>query len=212
MTGTGMTSPQVAPQRTRWIHRALRRTPMRIVAAALGLLLTLTACSGDSAPDETTAAERIATNINSLFGTNADFYDRVRAVLVIQDGEPLVEEYYDSDASQTLNVFSVTKSVISTLIGIAISEGKLRLDQSLDELLPTYGRQMSPKVAAITLEQLLTMTSGLPEDEATLTFGSKPDWVEAILAEPLGAAPGEDLSLLKRRFSSVVGHPHRGGG
>ena len=100
-------------------------------------------------------------------------------------------------ASDTSNLFSVTKSVVGTLIGIALSDGSLgSIDQPLGELLPAYAADMEPEEAAITLRQLLTMTAGLPEElgrdlpEWMLTD----DWVRSILAEPLEQSPGEGFA------------------
>ena len=54
------------------------------------------------------------------------------------------------------HVWSVTKSVVSTLVGIAISEGKIRsLDSTLAELLPGHAKQMSSMQRSVTLRQLL---------------------------------------------------------
>jgi CubicO group peptidase (beta-lactamase class C family) len=55
----------------------------------------------------------------------------------------------------------VTKSVISTLVGIALTRGDLRsLDQTLGELLPQHRTAMSTSSAGTTIRQLLTMTGG----------------------------------------------------
>jgi CubicO group peptidase (beta-lactamase class C family) len=62
---------------------------------------------------------------------------------------------------------------------------------------------MSPPVAAITLRQLLTMTSGLPPDEEfypTVYSAGPQDWVGAILAGGLTGPPGAF------RYSSAGSH------
>jgi CubicO group peptidase (beta-lactamase class C family) len=61
-------------------------------------------------------------------------------------------------------VWSVTKSVVSILVGIAVDEGRLRLDQTLRELLPGETSSMTPQVEAVTLRQLLTMTAGVQKE------------------------------------------------
>ena len=56
---------------------------------------------------------------------------------------------------------SVTKSVLSILVGIAIDKGLLRLDQRLPELIAeATERPIDPRAADITLRDLLTMSSG----------------------------------------------------
>ncbi len=63
------------------------------------------------------------------------------------------------------HLWSVTKSVVSTLVGIAIAEEKISsLDATLPELLPDNAAQMSPDQRSITLRQLLTMSAGLSDE------------------------------------------------
>jgi hypothetical protein len=64
------------------------------------------------------------------------------------NGRPRFERYYSSTAAESRSIFSVTKSVTSTLVGIAISEGRLRLDERLSQMLPRYAAEMKPSVAA----------------------------------------------------------------
>ena len=89
-----------------------------------------------------------------------DKFRNLRAMVITVDGEDVFERYVDSDEQRTWDVQSVGKSVMSMLIGIALGEGRLRsVDQTLGELLPSYAAVMSPKTKAITLHQILTMTS-----------------------------------------------------
>jgi CubicO group peptidase (beta-lactamase class C family) len=70
----------------------------------------------------------------------------LRAVLVGQRGDLLAERYYNSDAAEHVELQSATKSVISTLVGIALTKGDLKsLDQTIGELLPQHrGRCRRP--------------------------------------------------------------------
>lgn len=124
-----------------------------------------------------------------------------RAILVAVDGKTVVERYYDSSAEETAEVASVTKSVLSTLVGIAVSEGDLTLDQTLSELLPAYAEVMTGQVGAITVRQLLTMTAGLPADENPDPRPSGTDWVADILRRGTVQAPGQGFA-----YSSVSSH------
>jgi len=124
-----------------------------------------------------------------------------RAILVAVDGKTVVERYYDSGASESADIASVTKSFLSTLIGIAVSEGVLELDQNLDELLPSYADVMTPQVGAITIRQLLTMTAGLPADDGTDPRPSGEDWVADILGRGTVQPPGQGFA-----YSSVGSH------
>jgi CubicO group peptidase (beta-lactamase class C family) len=109
------------------------------------------------------------------------------------DGSTVAARYRRSGPDETGHVWSVTKSVLAMLVGIAIHDGHLRgLDQTLDELLPAYRAHMTPEVASITLQQLLSMTSGLADaPDASVSFDlADPDIVRTILGRPLIAAPG----------------------
>ncbi|KQU68967.1 serine hydrolase [Phycicoccus sp. Root101] len=129
----------------------------------------------------------------------------VRAVLVIVDRKPLVQLYRSSTPAQAHDVHSVTKSVIGTLIGIALSEGRLHsLDDTLATLLPQHHADMDSTVGAITLRQLLTMTAGLPPDQANgepPSSLSGPDWVGNILRTGTVAPPGRSFA-----YSSAGSH------
>jgi len=177
-----------------------------LVAATLALI---TACAGspDGSGSEPTPAgqptssgsEQVAAVFDDLVdGDNtAVVFEDLRAVLVLVGGRPLVERYYDSSAEATSNVASVTKSLMSILVGVALDEGDLgSVDQTLAELLPDYAAIMTPDVAGVTLEQVLTMTAGLPEDPraAAPPHYLTEDWVAAILTGRLEQPPGTSFA------------------
>lgn len=118
----------------------------------------------------------------------------IKAFLVQVDGEPWVERYHpDSGPKVSGDIYSITQSVLSLLIGIAIDEGSIAaVDRTLAELLPQYVAEMAPGVGDVTLQQVLTMTGGLmPDDDANWPDPySQPDWVAAMLATPLAQTPG----------------------
>ena len=123
-------------------------------------------------------------------------YDRIRAILVQANGRTVFERYFRSSATEYHNIASATKSVMSTLIGIAVGDGRLRLDQPLAQLLPSYAATMTPAVAHTTLRQVLTMTAGFAgsfNPAGDLGFATSPDWVRAILTHP-AKPPGGSFS------------------
>jgi CubicO group peptidase (beta-lactamase class C family) len=87
------------------------------------------------------------------------------------------------------HVWSVTKSVISILVGIAVDESRLRVDQTLQELLPKQASSMTPQQASITLRQLLTMTAGISGDDSGLNLIAD-DPVAQILSFGMSNDPG----------------------
>jgi CubicO group peptidase (beta-lactamase class C family) len=120
----------------------------------------------------------------------------IDSLLVVRHGY-LVAEFYAHgyDGQQPHPVASVTKSVVSALVGIAIAQGLLPgVDTSLAELFPEYVRpEVNPWVQAITVEDLLTMQSGLlwnSEGPSADFVYNSPDWVRATLSLPPVAEPG----------------------
>jgi|GEM_PF-1798839 len=114
------------------------------------------------------------------------------SLLVLYRGKLIYAFYADGyDAQTCFPQYSVTKSVISALIGIAIGEG---LIQGLDDRIADYfpEAEISPEQSGkrdITVEHLLTMTSGLVGD---------PLFSEAGFWDAAGADPNPGKFLLER--------------
>lgn len=90
------------------------------------------------------------------------------AFLVIKNDSIKYEEYWDGygDSSYS-NSFSMAKSIISILVGIAIDEGKIgSVNDPIGKYLPTYN---SGELAKITIKDLLRMASGLNFHESYST-------------------------------------------
>ncbi len=87
------------------------------------------------------------------------------AYLVIKDDSIRHEEYWGgySDTSHT-GSFSMAKTFVSILVGIAVEEGKIRsIDEPVGDFLPEYKEDNKSK---ITIRHLLTMCSGINFDES----------------------------------------------
>lgn len=169
------------------------RARLAVSLTALIVATVLAACSGSPAsgpqsPSGPRVKERVASAVDSALAIDTRL-EPVRAVLVVAEGEPLLERYVDTTPEEFHTVASVTKSVVSTLVGIAVADGLLDLDDTLAEMLPRYADRMRPGVAKVTLRELLTMTGGFVENH---TPGSgkiftAPDVVAAALASGRGA-------------------------
>lgn len=180
-------------------------------SSRLGVLLVAMAClllpactdaepagQPPSVPDRATIAAAIAGHAEVI-----NDFNQVRAIVVATDDQIVFEQYYGTDQDEHWGVRSITKSVISTLIGIALEEGLIgSLDDNLEHLLPHYADAMSPAVAGTTLKQLLTMTAGFPSEAGTAPqeFTLSEDWVQNILLNP-ESPPGEDF-----RYSDDTSH------
>jgi CubicO group peptidase (beta-lactamase class C family) len=99
------------------------------------------------------------------------------------------------------DIRSITKSIVSACIGIAIQQGKIKsVDQKVLSFFPAYSAQDTGLKAALTIKHLLTMSSGLvwnedvpydnPENsEIRMIFS--PDPIGYVLTQPMAAAPGK---------------------
>jgi CubicO group peptidase (beta-lactamase class C family) len=90
--------------------------------------------------------------------------ERVRGVLVLQDGKVRLERYAPPHSAATRwNSFSIAKSITSTLVGAAIKDGHI---QSLDHSVTRYIKALQGSAYDdVTVRQLLTMTSGVKWNE-----------------------------------------------
>jgi CubicO group peptidase (beta-lactamase class C family) len=120
---------------------------------------------------------------------------RMMSLLVVRNGTLVVEEYFRGNRRDSLNdLRSVTKSVVSTLTGLAIQEGYLSgLDQTLGELLPDAPFQF-PEQRDIGIRHLLTISAGFDwYEHGPIGYN---DWilpedrVAFLLGKPIVDSPG----------------------
>ena len=190
-------------------------------------VLFFSACSPDfPPPDETPQAEY---SIDSLPGSVDPPYEldeemlanlvkrikigafgNIHSLIIIHNDSLVMEEYFRGWTRHMLHYcMSVTKSVTSALIGIAIDQGKIDgLDDKLLSFFPEYDdiENLDERKESIILEHVLTMTPGFTWDEASspptdpsgnpnpendlgkMTLSS--DWIKYMLDLPMSNDPG----------------------
>ena len=119
---------------------------------------------------------------------------RLKSLLVSHKGSLILERYYNGTrAAQLANIKSASKSVIAALVGIAISKGHIkRIDQPIADYFPELAKDPEAKKREITIEDLVTMRSGL-ESTSGRQYGAwvrSKNWVRYALAQPLEDEPG----------------------
>jgi CubicO group peptidase (beta-lactamase class C family) len=143
--------------------------------------------------------------------------------LVVKDGKLIFETYLrrNSDRAQYRHIQSATKSITSLLLGIATDQGKVPgVDWSLKDAFPSAVKGLDARVGRITLQELLTMTSGLDFDNEVFSsemWVDKPDNpLRYMLAKPFYADPGErfyyrdvDPQLVGYMLQDFVGESER---
>ncbi len=124
----------------------------------------------------------------------------LHSLLIIRNGAIVKEKYFFSHTAATPHVvYSITKSVVSALVGIAIQQGSIQsVDQRVLDFFPgrNFGNMNSRK-AAMTLKDVLTMTSGLKwvdADPYWRQIRSSPDWLAYMMSQPLVSTPGEQFN------------------
>jgi CubicO group peptidase (beta-lactamase class C family) len=148
-----------------------------------------------SSPEEQgMSSERLARLVD--FGS----FNDMDSVLVTRHGRIVLEPTYAPfRAGLKHRVYSVTKSVVSTLVGMALGDGLLDSTDRrvVDFFADRTIANLDDAKKAITVRQLLDMTSGLTwteglsgAAEAYIAMTRSPDWQQFILDQPMAAAPG----------------------
>jgi CubicO group peptidase (beta-lactamase class C family) len=121
------------------------------------------------------------------------------AFVVVHNDRLVYERYFDSSDPATVQTsFSVAKSVLSTLVGIAIDEGLIGgVDDPVTDYLPEL-EERDERFGRITLRNLLTMSSGLRYEEHS---GPVP-W-----GDDIATYYGADLREVGLNGSEIVGEP-----
>lgn len=168
-------------------------------------------------------------NAKKLAAVTADMprqYPNLFGLLVIRHGKIAYEHFYKPEENEyppqlytvynreaIYPIHSVTKSVTSTLIGIAVDQGVIgSLDETLGDIFPAELKEVdNPAAATVSIRHLLTMTAGFdwpwPEEDWHLPDGVSMQWyhsgdkVKSLLARKLIHKPGE-----KFVYNTAVSH------
>ena len=123
---------------------------------------------------------------------------RAHSLLVSWRGELVLERYFNGmRAARLANIKSASKSVISALVGVAVDRGLIAgVRQPISAFFPDLlGNSADARKRAITIEDLLTMRSGL-ETTSNRNYGAwvqSQNWVRHVLNRPLLNPPGATM-------------------
>ncbi len=135
--------------------------------------------------------------LSKVFDFIAEQDVQIHSMILVRNGYLVLEASFFPCTADTLHdICSCTKSVSSTLIGMAIDRGEIRsVNETLPDLFP--GRQWrndSPAKRRMTLENILTMTTGMDYpllgEPRLAPMRQAPDMVQAVLDLPMVAEPG----------------------
>ena len=164
---------------------ATRTTIPLLIAAALHLAVVPPPIAQVHATLDLSPAARAAGDLPQL-----------HSLLVSVRGELVLEHYAPKiNAARLANIKSASKSIISTLLGIAITKHLIgSVADPASKYLPALARA-TPDKRAITIEDLLTMRSGL-ESTSGENYGrwvSSRNWVQHAVDRPLVSKPGKAM-------------------
>ena len=175
-------------KRPRMIHQSVRLSSLSMSLAFL--LLATPAVSEDRLP--------IVEQAFSDALQTAEKMPRLRSLLVSHKGKLVVEKYFNGQtAARKTNVKSVSKTIMSALVGIAIDQGHVA---GLDQPISDYDGELIPAKTGtakdnITIGNLLSMQAGL-ETTSFYNYGAwvlSDDWIRFALNQPLQNTPGTKL-------------------
>lgn len=135
------------------------------VLAVLAGCFAVSSCRSADSPEAPPASVGLeVSRLSGLDGQIQAHLPHVRSVLVARRGRLVFEKYYGDASRDTLqNIQSMTKSISSALLGIALRKGYVTsLDNKVLDYLPEYRDIVTdPRVRDITVRQVLTMSSGI---------------------------------------------------
>lgn len=167
------------------------------------LLFLGVSCSQENQGQEVSPLQSMVNSIVSEAANGA--YGNIHSLLVLKNDELITEQYFNGfDADSIHFQYSVTKSISSLLVGIAMDQGHLNsVDQKLYELFPEYSGSIanwSDKKAGLSLKNVLTMSAGYQWDEWTYTYTDtrndanklirSDDLMKFVLDLPMAYEPG----------------------
>lgn len=112
-------------------------------------------------------------------------YSNIAGIIVLKSDKTVYENYFNGcTVTSTLHVFSVTKSIISILIGIAIDKGYIKnINQKVLDFFPDYAVKRGEKaIQNVTIKNMLTMTAPYKyKSEPYEKFFESDNWVNSAL-------------------------------
>jgi CubicO group peptidase (beta-lactamase class C family) len=160
------------------------------------IVLSLLVFSFPALAQQTPQPAGLAPLLDNL--ANRDDLKPLKTVLAARDGKIIAEHgYRGHTASESTNIKSASKSIVSALVGIAIDKGLLEgPDQKIAPLLKAdLPASPDPRLSDVTIGNLLSMQAGLGRMSGP-NYGrwvSSSNWVRFALAQPFDDVPGGQM-------------------
>jgi len=132
----------------------------------------------------------------------------IHSLIILRNDKIIFENYYSNYQQSDLHpIGSTTQSIVSVLLGVALTEDSLlSINTKIIDVLPGYSQYFEniPQKDQIEIRHLLSNTSGLWWDEWTHPFGSEDndayvmslsdDWIANVLSTPMIREPGYEFN------------------
>jgi len=159
----------------------------------------------ECSPKEAGMSDRYLKDLNNEIVRLVESGVVIHGILIIRKGYVVAEQYYSIyfDENTEHVIHSCTKSFTSALIGIAVSEGLITgIETRMVDFFPEYDiENLTDSKKEITLEHMLTMSSGLDWDELDYPYSdpnnthyqwrNSGDHIQFVLDRPMEYPPGE---------------------
>ncbi len=166
--------------------------PVRVLA----VLLCLSAAAGAGGavpftfPRSTPEAQGVSSTAILNFLEEAEQkIDALHSIVIVRHGKVVAEGWWSPYAADEPHMlFSLSKSFTSTAVGLAIADGKLKVDDEVLRFFPEEApAQPSANLRAMRIRDLLTMSTGHHAEPA---FTAAESWTKTFLAAPVAHKPG----------------------
>lgn len=136
-------------------------------------------------------------------------YDNIAGIVIRKNGNITYESYFHSyNENDTLHIASVTKSIVSILVGIAIDKGYINsIEQKVLGFFPDYVVKRREKtIQKVTIRHLITMTAPYKfKSEPYTKVYSSEDWTKSVLDLLGGKTLNEDFKYTTIGLQALSG-------
>ena len=139
------------------------------------------------------ASAKMAKAADKYFAAVAKEGQDLHSIMVVKDGNVVLEKWMSKGKENEPHILnSVSKTFTSMAVGLAISEGKLALDEKLVDIFPEHcPENPSEYLKEITVEHLLTMSCGHSTDPTHKSWEVKDkSWIRFFMEHPVTHKPG----------------------
>ena len=166
------------------------KTPRRLATAFLVLLLPTRTLASQPLPRATPESQGVSSAQIRAYIEAADAkVDTMHSFMLVRHGHVVAEGWWKPQTPDTPHVMhSLSKSFTSTAVGLAVSEGKLSIDDPVLKFFQDDApSEPSANLKKMRVRDLLTMSTGHREEPR---FGDSPDWAKTFFAKPVEFKPG----------------------